>query len=123
MRARTQLLLALPAAALLAVFFALPVAAVAIDALREGAAAFARVLALPPFWPSLVGSALHLSRLPERRRTLLSFVIALPLTFSGLIVAYGFILGYGRAGFATQLLAFAGFDAATIGKVLFTPVG
>lgn len=141
MRARTQLLLALPAAALLAVFFALPVAAVAIDALREGAAAFARVLALPPFWPSLGGSALltvvaaslstavglavalHLSRLPERRRTLLSFVIALPLTFSGLIVAYGFILGYGRAGFATQLLALAGFDAATIGKVLFTPVG
>src|SRR5512147_3200228 len=58
MRARTQLLLALPAAALLAVFFALPVAAVAIDALREGAAAFAGVLALPPFWPSLGGSAL-----------------------------------------------------------------
>lgn len=34
-----------------------------------------------------------------------SFVIALPLTFSGLIVAYGFILGYGRAGLVTQLLA------------------
>ena len=70
-----------------------------------------------------VAVALHLSRLPERRRTLLSFVIALPLTFSGLIVAYGFILGYGRAGFVTQLLGYAGFDPAIIGKALFTPVG
>jgi putative spermidine/putrescine transport system permease protein len=66
---------------------------------------------------------LQLSRLTERRRTLLSFVIALPLTFSGLIVAYGFILGYGRAGFVTQVLSYAGFDPAVIGKALFTPVG
>jgi putative spermidine/putrescine transport system permease protein len=141
MRLRAQLVLALPAAAVLAVFFALPVAAVAVDALREGTQAFARVLALPPFWRSVGGSAvltivaasvstavgvavaLHLSRLPERQRTLLSFIIALPLTFSGLIVAYGFILGYGRAGFVTQLLALTGFDAAVIGKALFTPVG
>ena len=40
-----------------------------------------------------------------------------------MIVAYGFILGYGRAGFVTQLLARAGFDAATIGGALFTPTG
>ena len=141
MRLGKALLLATPAALLLAVFFALPVVAVAVDALREGTRAFARVLALPAFWPSVAGSvvltlvaagvstaigvavALHLSRLPEQRRTLLSFVIALPLTFSGLIVAYGFILGYGRAGFFTQLLGFAGFDLAVIGKALFTPVG
>jgi putative spermidine/putrescine transport system permease protein len=141
MRLRTHLLLALPAAGVLAIFFALPLAAVAIDALREGEKAFGRALALPAFWPSLSGSllltfaaaagstlvgvavALHLSRLTERRRTLLSFVIALPLTFSGLIVAYGFILGYGRAGFVTQLLGYAGFDTAVIGKALFTPVG
>jgi len=70
-----------------------------------------------------VAVALHLSRLPARRRTTLTFVIALPLTFSGLIVAYGFILGYGRAGFVTQLLSTLGFDAATIGGALFTPVG
>ncbi len=141
MRTRTQLLLAAPACALLAVFFALPVAAIAVDALREGTRAFGRVLLLPAFWPAVAGSllltvvaaslstvvgvavALHLSRLPERQRTALSFVIALPLTFSGLIVAYGFILGYGRAGFVTQLLGFAGFDPAVIGKALFTPVG
>jgi putative spermidine/putrescine transport system permease protein len=141
MRVRTQALLALPAGAALALFFGVPVAALAIDALSDGFRAFARVIALPSFWPSVGGSivltlvastlstvvgvavALHLSRLPERSRTLLSFVIALPLTFSGLIVAYGFILAYGRAGFFTQVLAAVGFDAATIGKALFTPVG
>jgi putative spermidine/putrescine transport system permease protein len=140
-RLRIQLLLAAPAVAVLAMFFALPLAAVAIDALREGTRAFGRVFLLAAFWPSLAGSlllticaatvstlvgvavALHLSRLTERSRTLLSFVIALPLTFSGLIVAYGFILGYGRAGLVTQLLAHAGFDPAIVGKALFTPVG
>lgn len=137
----TLLLLATPAMVLLALFFGLPLAAVVVDALREGFGAFARVLAMPGFWPSLLGSAvltavasalsivvgvavaLRLSRLPEQRRTLLAFVIALPLTFSGLIVAYGFILAYGRAGLVTQLLALAGGDAAVIGKALFTPVG
>ncbi len=141
MRARSSALLALPAIAVLVVFFGLPLAAVAFDALSGGQRAFARVFALPPFWASVGGSVLltavaatlstavgvavglHLARLPERTRTLLSFVIALPLTFSGLIVAYGFILGYGRAGFVTQLLGYAGLDPAVIGKALFTPVG
>ena len=131
-----------PAALLLALFFALPVAAVAVDALREGTAAFARVFGAAGFWRALGGSlALTLvasDAVDGRRRRgraapvaaarrggapLLTFVIALPLTFSGLIVAYGFILGYGRAGFVTQLLAGLGFDAATIGGALFTPVG
>ena len=67
--------------------------------------------------------ALHLSRLPERQRTVYSLVIALPLTFSGLIVAYGFILGYGRSGFFTQLLGYAGFDPSVLGKALFTSWG
>jgi putative spermidine/putrescine transport system permease protein len=111
------------------------------NALADGGTAFSRVLGTAGFARALAGSAaltlvaaalstsvgvavaLHLSRLSEKRRTLLSFVIALPLTFSGLIVAYGFILGYGRAGFVTQLLARAGFDSATIGGALFTPVG
>src|SRR5450755_3813830 len=137
MRTRTQIALASPGILLLALFFALPVLAVATDALREGAHAFARVFATSGFWTALAGSAaltlvaatlstvvglavaLYLSRLPPHKRTALSFVIALPLTFSGLIVAYGFILGYGRAGFVTQMLAHAGFDAATIGGALF----
>src|ERR1700682_1306226 len=121
MRTRTQLTLASPGALLLALFFALPVLAVAVDALREGGAAFARVFGTSGFWTALGGSpalplvaatrstrvcvalALYLSRFPPHRRTALSFVIALPLTFSGLIVAYGFILGYGGAGFAARL--------------------
>src|SRR6202171_190377 len=141
MRARTQFVLASPGVLLLPLFFALPVLAVAVDALREGGAAFGRVFGTSGFWTALGGSAaltlvaamlstvvgvavaLYLSRLPPHRRTALSFVIALPLTFSGLIVAYGFILGYGRAGFVTQLLAYAGLDPATIGGALFTPVG
>lgn len=140
MRKRFLILLAAPAAAFLVLFFLVPVAGVAADALREGTRAFARVFALPGFGASVLGSlvltlvaasvstavgfavALHLSRMAERRRTLYSLVIALPLTFSGLIVAYGFILGYGRAGFFTQLLGFA-FDPGTIGKALFTPWG
>jgi len=141
MRPRFLLLLAAPAAAFLALFFLVPVAGVAADALGGGTRAFARVFALPGFGASLVGSlaltlvaaslstavgfavALHLSRMPERRRTRYSLVIALPLTFSGLIVAYGFILGYGRAGLFTQLLGFAGFDPGTVGRALFTPWG
>ena len=140
-RARSNALLALPGGALLALFFVLPVLAVAVDALSGRGAAFGRVLSTPGFWSALAGSgvltlvaaslstivglavALHLSRLSAGRRTVLSFVIALPLTFSGLIVAYGFILGYGRAGFVTQLLARAGLDPAAIGGALFTPTG
>ncbi|MFO1328840.1 MAG: ABC transporter permease subunit [Rubrivivax sp.] len=141
MRRRGLIGLSAPALLLLALFFGLPLAAVVADAAGGGTAALRRVLAMSSFWPSLVGSAvltlvastvsllvgvavaLHLSRLPERRRTLLAFVIALPLTFSGLIVAYGFILTYGRAGLVTQLLALAGADSAVIGKWLFTPLG
>lgn len=141
MRLRTHLLLAAPAVVFLVFFFVLPVVAVAVDALGDGTRAFQRVFSLPAFWPSLAGSltltlvaatvstlvgfvvALHLSRQPERQRTVYSLVIALPLTFSGLIVAYGFILGYGRAGFVTQLLAYAGLDTAVIGKALFTSSG
>jgi len=141
LHARTNAALALPGAVLFALCFALPGLAIFANALGDGGTAFSRVLGTPGFARALAGSAaltlvaaalstsvgvavaLYLSRLSEKRRTLLSFVIALPLTFSGLIVAYGFILGYGRAGFVTQLLARAGFDAATIGGALFTPVG
>ena len=140
-RAHLNAALALPGVALLALFFALPVLAVAVDAFSDRGAAFSRVFAASGFWGALAGSsvltlvaatlstlagvavALHLSRMPPRRRTALSFVIALPLTFSGLIVAYGFILGYGRAGFVTQLLQAAGLDAARVGGALFTPTG
>ena len=138
MRRLTTFWLAFPALGFLLFFFALPTGMVAVDAFDEGFQAIARDIALPGFWPSLAGSlsltllaaslstvvgflvALHLSGMPERKRTVYSLVISLPLTFSGLIVAYGFILGYGRAGFFTQLLAFFGFDPSVVGKALFT---
>jgi len=134
------LLLAAPGAFVFAGFFLLPLGSVARDAFT-GEGAIARVLASQRFWDGLVGSlkltgaaatvstvvgfcvALHLSRLNEVVRTALVFVIALPLTFSGLIVAYGFILGYGRAGFVTQLLASGGWEAADIAAFLFSPYG
>ena len=56
----------------------------------------------------------------DTARTALVFFIALPLTFSGLIVAYGFILSYGRAGFITQILALIGVDPATFSQPLYT---
>jgi putative spermidine/putrescine transport system permease protein len=134
------LLLALPGALVFAGFFLLPLGSIARDALA-GEGAFVRVLASQRFWDGLVGSlkltlaaacvstfvgfcvALHLSRLNVVLRTALAFVISLPLTFSGLIVAYGFILAYGRAGFVTQLLALGGWEAADIAAFLFSPYG
>ena len=86
----TRSLLALPALVLLALFFALPVVGVAVDAFSEGTAAFVRVFASPGFLRALGGSlaltavasvlstlvgvavALHLSRLSPRRRTALT---------------------------------------------------
>jgi putative spermidine/putrescine transport system permease protein len=50
-------------------------------------------------------------------------LLGVPLTFSGLVIAYGFILAFGRAGFVTQLLAMAGADAASIGKWIYTTAG
>jgi len=98
MKRSTFALLTAPAILLLALFFALPLAAVMVDALRDGlgpsraccdvdllavagrqcgADAGASTLSLVVG----VAVALHLARMEERRRTLLAFVIALPLTF------------------------------------------
>lgn len=130
---------AAPALFVLAFFFLLPLGAVAIDAAAPGA--FGRVFANPIFWRSLGGSALltlvaagvstavgfavalHLSRVTERRRALMTLLVTLPLTFSGLIVAYGFILAYGRAGFVTQSLAVLGLDPAATSQFLYSTLG
>jgi putative spermidine/putrescine transport system permease protein len=133
--------LAVPGICVLLFFFAIPLVAVSLDAFRDGGAAFARVFDSPAFWRGLAGSAtltltasgfsllvgfavaLHLSRQSAQLRSALQFVIALPLTFSGLIVAYGFILTYGRAGFVTQLLGFLGVDPVAFSRILYSPVG
>jgi putative spermidine/putrescine transport system permease protein len=132
--------LAAPGILLFTFFFAIPLFSVSWDAVTA-AGAFERVLSNPLFTGGLANSAyltvvsaggslvvgllvaLHLSRLSERWRTLLAFFIALPLTFSGLIIAYGFILAYGRAGFITQILAFVGMDPASFAQLLFSPTG
>jgi len=138
---RTLLALAAPGAMVLTLFFMIPIAFVIRDAFVEGLDAFRRVFANPVFWSSLSGSALltvfascfslmvgfavalHLSRLKPRLRSALLFMIALPLTFSGLIVAFGFILTYGRAGFLTQVLAYVGVDPVNFSRILYSPIG
>src|SRR5690606_23265835 len=130
-----------PGLVLLVLFFALPLAVVIAEAFTDGGGAFARMAADPVFWRGLAGSlvlglsaplvatvigflvALHLAKLKAGTRTALLFLISLPLTFSGLIIAYGFILVFGRAGFVTLLLAEFGFDPAVVGGLIFTPLG
>lgn len=133
--------LAAPGAALFIFFFLIPLVVVSMDGFTGSGAAFLRVLRNETFWGGLRGSlilaatasvfslmvgfavALHLSRICETARTILVFFIALPLTFSGLIVAYGFILSYGRAGFVTQILAMLGVDPVIFSRLLFSPQG
>ena len=136
----TKLLwLALPGAGVLAAFFLVPLATVFVEAGKTGA--IARLFATPELWEALgaslwlgaraaalslvvgIGVAAHLARLSPRLRSALQVLIALPLTFSGLIVAYGFILLLGRAGFVTLLLEKLGADPAAIAGAFYGPVG
>lgn len=131
-----------PGAAVFVVFFLLPLAVVGAEAFAGGGAAFARLLQLELFWPGLVNSLLlgvsagaisllvgllvawHLARMGEAVRTALLFLIALPLTFSGLIVAFGFILAFGRAGFVTlSLERLIGVDPAAFASLVYSPAG
>lgn len=141
MRRGLFFILAAPGAALLIFFFLIPLTVVSMDGFTGGGVAFLRVFRNELFWGGLRGTlilaatasifslivgfavALHLSRIGEAARTILVFFIALPLTFSGLIVAYGFILSYGRAGFVTQMLAMIGVDPVTFSRLLFSPQG
>ncbi len=141
MRRGLSLMLAAPGAALLIFFFLIPLAAVSLDGFADGGGAFLRVFRNDLFWGGLRGTlilastasvfslvvgfavALHLSRIGSTARTILVFFIALPLTFSGLIVAYGFILSYGRAGFVTQILGMMGVDPVTFSRILYSPQG
>jgi len=137
---RAPFLLALPGAAVLGLFFLVPLGAVWLDAFAD-LGGFQRVYTNPTFLRSLGGSAVltlfaasfslvvgtavavHLARVRPAVRQALVLVIALPLTFSGLIVAYGFILSYGRAGFVTQSLAFLGVDPVAFSGILYSPIG
>ena len=74
---------------------------------------------------ALVGTciAIELARQPEARRRWMMTLLGLPLAFSGLVIAYGFILAFGRAGFVTQLLAGLGADPAAIGSWIYSVSG
>lgn len=131
-----------PAGLLLAVFFVLPLAALVSAAFSNGGAAFA-VIAHDPIVASAIAHSLSLAlstgtlstgvglvlafelaeQPPARRRWLLA-ILGIPLAFSGLVIAYGFILTFGRAGFVTMLLArLFDADAARLGGMIYTITG
>lgn len=131
----------LPAALLLGGFFLLPLGSVFGEAFADGASAFGRILADPLLVQASRGSAVlaataaalsvpaglavafGLARLRPGPRMLMLFLVSLPLTFSGLVIAYGFILAYGRAGFVTMLLEYVGFDPVAVSGLLYSPEG
>ncbi len=67
--------------------------------------------------------AIGLAGQPPARRRISLAVLGVPLAFSGLVIAYGFILCFGRAGFVTMLLARFGADPARVGGVIYTAAG
>lgn len=135
------LLLAAPGFGVLALFFLLPLGSVLVDPFLDRGEAFLRLWADPLFLRGLLGSTLlaltagalsvlvgvpvafRLARMREKYRLIVMFCISLPLTFSGLIVAYGFILSFGRAGFVTHLLAMLGIPPEWMAGLVYSPVG
>lgn len=129
-----------PGLILFCLFFILPVILILGEALSDNTA-FGRVLSDPLFQKGLWGTivlgtltplfsvivgfcvAMALNRMKPSMRTASLFAISLPLTFSGLIIAYGFILAFGRAGFITQIAAKFGFDPAVVGALIYSPFG
>ncbi|MCU0819725.1 MAG: ABC transporter permease subunit [Beijerinckiaceae bacterium] len=140
--AGTRAMLASPGLLLFLLFFFVPLGFVLAEALAGGTHGIRTILASRPFWTGLLNSlvlgvlaaaislgiglavALRLARMAERPRLAWQFLIALPLTFSGLIVAYGFILAFGRAGFVTLLLErFFGVDPVPFSQAVYSPYG
>ncbi|MEN3931725.1 ABC transporter permease [Microvirga sp. W0021] len=138
---RTLAAFAAPGMIVLGLFFLLPLCAVLAGAFTDGGHAFSQLAGDTVFWNGLWGTlflgtaapmfslvigfcvALWLSRVKPNVRTGALIAVSLPLTFSGLIVAYGFILLMGRSGFVTLLLAKIGFDPAVVGGFIFSPAG
>jgi putative spermidine/putrescine transport system permease protein len=130
-----------PAWIFMLAFFFLPLAALVPEAMTDGGTAFSKIFSDSLFLAAtrntivlgllagglsaLVGTAIaiELARQPARHRQWMMMLLGLPLAFSGLVIAYGFILAFGRAGFVTQLLAFLGADPAQIGGWIYTVSG
>jgi putative spermidine/putrescine transport system permease protein len=132
---------AFPAWIFLFLFFGLPLLALVPEAWEGGGSAFGRVFGDSLFLAAarntvllglvaggvsaLVGTAIaiELARQPEHRRQWMMTLLGLPLAFSGLVIAYGFILAFGRAGFVTQLVAMLGADPARVGGWIYSVGG
>jgi putative spermidine/putrescine transport system permease protein len=128
-----------PAWIFLALFFLAPLGALLPEALGDNLAAFKALAIDPSFYvalrntlllgliagcvSALVGTSIELARQPEERRRWMMSLLGLPLAFSGLVIAYGFILAFGRAGFVTQLLGMAGADPARVGAWIYSVFG
>ncbi|KKB63920.1 ABC transporter permease [Robbsia andropogonis] len=130
-----------PAALMLLVFLILPIGSLVLAATQGHGAAFVDVFRDPLVLLALGQSLLLataagtvsvavglplaacLASMSVNRRRLLMAVLGVPLAFSGLVVAYGFILSFGRAGFVTSLLAMAGADPARVGAWIYSAAG
>ncbi|MBN8535138.1 MAG: ABC transporter permease subunit [Rhizobiales bacterium] len=140
--AGTRAMLASPGLLLFGLFFFVPLGFVAYEAAAGGTRGLSTLLASRTFWFGLANSlllgvlaavlsvavglavALRLARMKEQARMAWQFLIALPLTFSGLIVAYGFILAFGRAGFVTlSLEALLGVNPVAFSQAVYSPYG
>lgn len=134
--------MAAPALLVVVLFFLLPLGFVGFEAFAKGTHGLASLLDSRAFWIGLRNSlalgvlaatisvtvgavvALRLSRMGPTARLGWQFLIALPLTFSGLIVAYGFILAFGRAGFVTlSLHAVFGVDPVVFSQAVYSAYG
>lgn len=130
-----------PALLFVGLFFVLPLLALWPEAWDNGHPAFTRLLADPLFWPGLRNTlalglcagllstlmggliAWHLARVSPAWQSRLMALLGLPLAFSGMIIAYGFILAFGRSGFVTQLMAQLGIDPARAGTWIYSVIG
>ncbi|MGC7402907.1 ABC transporter permease [Pandoraea pneumonica] len=131
----------LPAAVLLALGFGLPLGALVVAAFDGHGEAFLAIAIDPLVRDALVNSlalaigagtvslivgallAVTLARQTPRRRRFWLAAMGVPLAFSGLVIAYGFILAFGRAGFVTLGLASLGADPARVGALIYTAPG
>jgi putative spermidine/putrescine transport system permease protein len=130
-----------PAWVLLALFLLAPLAALVPEALADGGSAIGRVFGDPLLRGALVNTlllgllsgavstavgvavAIELGRCGPRLREWLIALLGLPLAFSGLVIAFGFILAFGRAGLVTQMLAQLGADPARVGAWIYSIAG
>jgi putative spermidine/putrescine transport system permease protein len=130
-----------PAFAVLALFVGLPLLALVWETTQAEAGLWQRLWSDPLFWDaarnsawlgltastvSVVFGALlarSVARLSPGRRQMMLALLGIPLTFSGLVIAYGFILAFGRAGFITNLLAYLGADPAVVGGFIYSAAG